>query len=254
MDATKAKDLKIIGAGPSGLVAAITAARAGINVTVYEKRKTVGARFSNDFQGLENWSSTVDILEQLHAMNIQINFDATPSYDVKGYDHYNNEYAFHSEKPFYYLVRRGSNPGSLDNGLRKQAIDAGVTISFEETLTKLPQGGIVSIGPRAPDAIAVGYTFNTELDDGAYTVLDDELAIKGYAYLLIHNNYATISTCLFEDFHNENHYLERTLEFFQNKLNFNMENKHRFGGAVNFILPKSAVKEKILYTGECAGF
>ncbi len=247
-------DLNIIGAGPAGLVAAITAAKAGMKVNVYEKRKDVGLRFNNDYQGLENWSSPVDILAQLRDMAIETHFEIIPHYEIKSYDPYQNIYHSKSETPFYYLVRRGPLAGSLDTALKTQALEAGVNIHFQNTLQSLPQGGIASIGPRASDAIAVGYLFNTDLDDGAYVVLDDALAYKGYAYLLIHNHSATMATCLFDDFHNENHYLEKTLNFFQETLNFTMQNAKRFGGAINFILPTSAVKEKILYTGEAAGF
>lgn len=248
------KELNIIGAGPSGLTAAITAAKAGIKVTLYEKRDTVGARFNNDYQGFENWSSHQTISELLKLINININFDMTPHYHIKGYGPYQDEYSWESETPFYYLIRRGQKPGTLDDGLKKQAIDAGVTINYQNTLKHLPMGGIVCLGPRAPDAIAVGYTFNTELADGAYVIFDDKLAAKGYAYLLIENQYATLATCLFEDFHNESRYLDQTLAFFQNRLNFTMKDPHRFGGAINYILPTTAVKGKILYAGECAGF
>ena len=48
--------VKIIGAGPAGLVAAIVLRRHGIPVTVFEKSPEVGHRLSGDFQGLENWS------------------------------------------------------------------------------------------------------------------------------------------------------------------------------------------------------
>src|SRR5581483_11994923 len=46
--------IKIAGAGPSGLAAAITLAKAGHEVEIFEARPAVGARFIGDFQVIEN--------------------------------------------------------------------------------------------------------------------------------------------------------------------------------------------------------
>ena len=45
--------LRIVGAGPAGLTAAIVAARAGRRVIVSERSSKVAHRFYGDFQGLE---------------------------------------------------------------------------------------------------------------------------------------------------------------------------------------------------------
>jgi len=60
----------IVGAGPAGLACAIVLARAGRAVIVREWHKTVGSRFHGDFQGLENWSDRVDILDELRGAGI----------------------------------------------------------------------------------------------------------------------------------------------------------------------------------------
>jgi flavin-dependent dehydrogenase len=67
--------VKIMGAGPAGLAAAITLARHNYEVVVYEKRSDCGARFRGDLQGLENWSSRVAILDELRTLGIEPNFD-----------------------------------------------------------------------------------------------------------------------------------------------------------------------------------
>jgi phytoene dehydrogenase-like protein len=50
------KEHVVVGAGPAGLVAAITLARAGRPVRVLERRARVGGRFAGDFQGLAGWA------------------------------------------------------------------------------------------------------------------------------------------------------------------------------------------------------
>jgi flavin-dependent dehydrogenase len=151
-------------------------------------------------------------------------------------------------------VRRGPGPGTLDAALKQQALAAGVEIRFREPCARLPEGGIVAGGPRAADTIAIGYVFETDRADGIFAVLSDSLAPKGYAYLLICGGRGTVAACLFDDFHNERLYLERTVDFFRKQAGFAMRNPVRFGGAGNILLPRTARQGEILFAGEAAGF
>jgi len=69
--ASRPRRLEVVGAGPAGLAAAITAARAELSVVVHESAPSVGSRFHGDFQGLENWTREVDVLEELTALGIE---------------------------------------------------------------------------------------------------------------------------------------------------------------------------------------
>ncbi|HEY4228639.1 MAG TPA: NAD(P)-binding protein, partial [Thermoanaerobaculia bacterium] len=71
------RGIEILGAGPAGLSAALTVARAGRTVTLYERAPDVGRRFHGDLQGLENWTTSGDVLDELAAMGIQPTFDFT---------------------------------------------------------------------------------------------------------------------------------------------------------------------------------
>ena len=58
-------DIRILGAGISGLTAAINLAKAGYTVEVYERNSDCGRRFLGDMQGLDNYSSKKDVLAML---------------------------------------------------------------------------------------------------------------------------------------------------------------------------------------------
>ncbi|MFQ5644740.1 MAG: NAD(P)/FAD-dependent oxidoreductase [Thiogranum sp.] len=247
--------VEISGAGPAGLAAALAVARGGGHARVYERRGDVGARFHGDFQGLENWTTKTGVLAELEETGIAPDFEHSPINEVTCFGPGGDiERKVHSQQPLFYMIRRGSEPGTLDYALKQQALAAGVEIRFNETLRKLPAGGIVTEGPHRADAIAAGYLFETDMADGAYAVVSEQLAPGGYAYLLICNHRATLATCLFSDFHNERRYLERSVDFLTGKLGVHMDNPRRFGGTGNFALPKSARKRNILYAGEAAGF
>ncbi len=65
--------IEISGAGPAGLAAALTVTAAGQRARVYERRSDVGGRFHGDFQGLENWTTDIDVLEELASLGIDAN-------------------------------------------------------------------------------------------------------------------------------------------------------------------------------------
>ena len=246
--------LHISGAGPAGLAAAITAARAGQPVVVHEQASTVGTRFHDDFQGLENWTTSGDVIDELASFGIEANFDCTPLCETVIFDPTGRPHTYRTSRPLYYLVRRGPGVGTLDSGLRAQAERAGVTIRFNEASRHLPQGGIVTAGPHSPNAIAVGYVFETDMPDGAYGAVAARLTPKGYAYVLAHGRRGTVATTLFEDFHNEKTYLARTVEFFERNVGLAMRNPRRFGGMCHFTVPRSARRGNLLFAGEAAGF
>lgn len=245
--------IQIVGAGPAGLAAAIAVARNGGDARVTERHRAVGTRFHDDFQGLENWSTESDVLDELRNMGIEPTFEHTPFYQCTFFDPKGREHRCRSERPLWYLVRRGPEAGSLDRSLEEQAIATGATIEYGETTKHLPRGGIVAHGPRRIDAIAVGYVFDTDRADGAFGAVSDRIAPGGYAYLLIREGRATLATCLFSDFHNESTYLQRTVALFQEKLGITLDNERRFGGFGNMSWVPVLKRGARLLVGEAAG-
>ncbi|OGP29621.1 MAG: hypothetical protein A2073_07945 [Deltaproteobacteria bacterium GWC2_42_11] len=251
-------EIEIVGTGPAGLVAGINLAKAGYRVTIYEEKPDVGHRFNGDFQGLENWSSEEDVtvlLERFGVYNkVCIEYICQPYNKLVIFDANLNKTVLQSERPFFYLVQRGGWPGCLDYGLMEQAVQSGVEIVFNKRVDKLEKGGIIGIGPRAADAIAKGIVFNTNMKDTAAAILDDRLAPKGYAYLLVHRGKATMATCMFKDFKREKECFERTVETFKKVfLSLDITNAKEFGGYGNFFFDKPAFENGKYYVGEASG-
>lgn len=244
----------VVGAGPAGLVCAIVLARAGRPVVVREWHDTVGRRFHGDFQGLENWSDERDVLDELRAAGIAATFDCHPIHESTAFDAWGEAYPVRGERPLYYLVRRGSDDGSLDRALLDQALAAGAEVRFADRVDQIGEPGILAIGPRTADAIAAGYVFETDGPDGSWAVFDNKLAPLGYAYLLIHDGHGTVASCMFTDFKRQNEHVERTVAFFAEKTGLEMRDPRRFGGFANFRLPRTAVQGGHLVIGEQAGF
>lgn len=246
------KVIKIIGAGPAGLTAAINLAMNSYKVIVYEKNADVGMRFNNDSQGLENWSTEEDVLSLLKTMSIDTNFFYKPFYEGWFYSP-SASAQIKSASPLFYLIKRGNDPDTLDNSLKKQALDLGVNVIFN-TCVDYKNGDIIATGPKKGRVVVIGITFETNLEETAMVILNDTVAPKGYAYLLVSDKKATLGTVLFEQFKLGDQYLEKTVEKFRNILNFEIKNSKKFVGFGSFFIPKSAIKEDKIYIGEAAGF
>lgn len=246
--------INIIGAGPAGLTAAIVLAKQGFKARVYEMASEVGHRLNGDFQGLENWSSEKDVTELLKEIGMGINFLCAPYYGGTVYDPDGKAVTVTSKRPIFYLVKRGSMPGTLDRGLKEQALSAGVEILFNRRLDTFEEPAIVGTGPKGADMVAIGVTFETSMKDQAVVVLDDRIAPKGYAYLLVHRGEGTMVTVLYREYWRGNEYFERMKGYFKGRVALDIRNEKRFGGFGNFFLRDTAVHQKKLYVGESAGF
>jgi flavin-dependent dehydrogenase len=247
-------NIKISGAGPAGLTAAINLAKAGYEVDVYERNKDVGQRFYGDLQGLENWSKREDILDEFKKMNIDINFQCDPFKKITAANAIKITEINDSKRPLYYLVKRGNVQGSMDLGLKDQAQDAGVNIHFENVIPK-DQADIVATGPISGNTVGVvkGITFETDLEDTATVLFDDDAAFKGYAYLLVTKGYGCMSTVLLDNLNTVNSCFERTKEIFRDIYKFNIQETKKCGGVGCFTLNKTLNNGKNLFVGEAAG-
>ncbi|MEA2053510.1 MAG: NAD(P)/FAD-dependent oxidoreductase [Candidatus Thermoplasmatota archaeon] len=244
--------IKILGAGPAGLTAAINLAKRGYNVKVFEKNEDCGMRFRGDFQGLENWSSRSDILDDIKSMNISINFWHKPVFQCEFYDFKLNKRIVRFKRPGLYLVKRGAVKGSLDLSLKEQAIRSGVEIIFKRKVTE-KEVNIIAGGPRRIDGIVRGMTFETETEHPPIVILNDDLAPKSFAYLLISEGKGCLGTGLTKNYRMASEYFERALKTFRKIVALDISNAKMFTGYGNFFLMKDYEQNGKIYGGEAAG-
>jgi flavin-dependent dehydrogenase len=242
-----------VGAGPSGLTAAINLARAGYRVDVYEKRSDTGKRFHGDLQGLENWSDEEDVLAQFGRMNLDINFDADPFLKLTITNGHSQRESYY-DQPLCYLVKRGDVEGSLDQGLKQQALQAGVDIHFKQTIP-VEEADIVATGPISRELFAVdkGIVFKTDYEDANVFLLNDRAAYKGYSYLLITKGYGCMCTVLFDRFPDLDQNFEVARRMLEEMFDFDIREPQPVAGVGCFSTKNIYQKGRSLYVGEAAG-
>jgi len=248
------RSIKILGAGPAGLTAAIVLAQHGFQPIVYEKRSRCGARFKGDLQGLENWSSEKDILDEFRAIGLQINFAHSPFTQLHGVDYTLKVATLAAEQPLFYLVKRGPFPDSLDTGLYRQAMDHAVDLRFERTIPET-EADIIATGPASTDIFAVdtGIVFETDLPDVAYGMLNNNNAYLGYAYLLVTGGYGCMCTVLFDRYPDIHRQFEQVKRDFIALTGVTINNPRTVGGFGAFSHRRRYEQQGRLYVGEAAG-
>ena len=248
--------VEIAGAGPAGLAAAIVLARRGYQVRVFDRARAVGSRFNDDFQGIENWSTRGDCLEELRAFGIEPTWWQRPFAVTELYDAELRRTAVRAPRPLFYCVRRGAaHPDSLDNALRRQAEQAGV----EVCLGRKADPAAVRIfagGPSGrPLAVARGLTFSIDRPDLACTILSERLAPNGYIYFLVVEGRATLGTVLVGSLRDSGARLRLAVQAVERLYGIDVPAEaHAWAGVACFSVPDSCVRGRTLVVGEAAGF
>ncbi len=252
----QAMEVRILGAGPAGLSAAITAVRRGNEAVVYERRADCGGRFNGDLQGLENWSSKIDVLEEFESRGIRTSeFYTAPFRELLLTEGRRGLRRVETSRPMFYLVKRGIVEGSIDQGLKKQAIEMGVRIEFNSRKTE-KDVDIVATGPRRERIVAVdkGIVFSTSVEDIAVALINDKAAYKAYAYLLVTGGYGCMCTVVFGDLKKLDESFEETVRAFRGMFRFEVKNPVPVGGSASFYMGADGfVRDGRFYAGEAAG-
>lgn len=246
--------IKILGAGPAGLTAAITLARAGREVVVFERAANVGSRRDGDLEALENFMQPDDVLQELAGWGIAADFHYTPLYGITCFGPgFRESVHVEDSTPLMYFTRRGPEDGSLDRALYAQACRAGAQVLLNRAV-KPEQVDIVAGGLARPRAFAVGYNFQTDAPNAAYVLLDRELAPRAYAYVVLCDGRGTLATCTVVPQPAMRERLARVVAGFRSRVRFTMREPRYFAASVTFGLPRTARRDGRLYVGEAVPF
>ncbi len=245
--------IKIAGAGPAGLTAAICLAKAGIPVEVFEARQSVGERFIGDFQVIENASFAEDASDMLERIGLSQNFFFQPGHQAVFYDHHLRPQRVQSKRPFAYFILRGPGEDSLDSGLLAQALDLGVKVYYGKRIKK-ESVDIVATGPAVADGLAKEMTFETDLQDTVSVLFDMNVAPGGYSYLFVLKGRATLGCAITRDFGGIKHCFDLALARFQKISPFEIKAPKFAFSYMNFCLKDSAAVRNKLFIGEAGGF
>jgi hypothetical protein len=243
------RPVRIAGGGLSGLAAAITLARAGVEVEVYERRERPGSRHHFDLQGIENWSQERDVLERLGDFGLRPDCPLYPIRELHLLDGRRQGRVAASERPVAYLVQRGPGPGTLDDALWRMAESCGVRVRCRASLSR-SEADIWAAGPPRATGIVCGYTFKTSHAPLAVCLLDEECAPGGYAYATLAGGEGTLAVVLLRSFRKARECLEKSREILVPRFGFSMENGKPFGGVGHFRFPRGEGRE----VGEAGGF
>lgn len=245
--------IRIAGAGLSGLSAAIGLAQRGHRIEVLEKNRESGQTRHTDWDAIENWTTEEDFLACLRGWGIEPSFEHRAPLSFEVYDPRGDCYRVALPRPFFYLLKRGAERGSIEQALKAQALGCGVTIHYNRPAAA-SEVDIWAAGARSAGFfLGTGITFRTSHPDLVAGLVDTLAAPKAYAYLVIVDGFATLSVVLTRDFRNARAYLERCLHEFRRHKHLEMDDVRRtsgFGGLVGaFWQPASGG----VTVGEAAG-
>lgn len=254
LDMPSDRPIRIAGAGPAGLAAAIALARGGRAVEVHEAKADVGMRFVGDVQIIESVSEGEPVPSFLDRIGVRRNFYFRATEGATFYDHRRNPHRIRSREPFGWFVRRGAEEGTLDRGLAAQARDAGAALVFSSRLAP-GEADIVATGPATPDGLAREMTWHTDEAERVDVLFNHTLAPGGYAYLLIVDGNATFGCAIVADFKGIDGYFDRCVSAMQRLHEFSIPQQTRTAYSyMNFHLKRAATMNGVRYVGEAGGF
>jgi len=249
----------ILGAGPSGLCAAISLARAGKDVKVFEKRASFGMRFCPNLQGLRYLYMPPEKFMQGLGVRAKVEFRYFPKAIIctrKG--NVELDCSGGGQMPF---VLRGNGKGTLDGALFSEAEQLGVEFEFNSRAGE-KDVEIVAAGSRGePDSAALGTVFEDSdfPRDCQLVLFDDRFSPRGwYSYILpVSKHEVEFVTCVSKPYIAQLSQLHAKAMKERKEIADVVGGKRKvgsFGGSACVRIPKSAFIGGKYYVGEAAGF
>jgi flavin-dependent dehydrogenase len=254
--------IRIAGAGPSGLAAAIVLAKAGREVEVHEAKRDVGTRFIGDLQIIEGASERETVPQFLDRVGIERNFYFRGVDWATFYDHHGKPRTIKSKEPYGFFIRRGAEENTLDRGLLAQARNSGAKVIFDSRLATAGEGAgaplrpdIIATGPASPDGLAREMTWKTGEPERIDVFFNHHLSPGGYSYLFILDGIATFGCAIVADFKKIDDYFDHSLAEARKIHPFETPRETRSGYSyMNFHLKRLATSNGSRFVGEAAGF
>ena len=252
--ASTSEPIHIMGAGLSGLAAAIVLAKAGKEVHVHDVRADSGARFDGDFQALENWSMDADFFDQLTEWGLDASAFKATTFDTVDLIHPDDVITqAYTDGAAYRIVERGTSDHTIDQGFKRQALEAGAQIHYKSRV-KEEDCTIIACGPKGTSAVAYGEIFRTDHPNHIAFQLNDRLAPGSYSYLIIIDGVGLICTCLWRKQRKSERFLNETIAWYEAHYpNLNRQPIKRVGGKGDFTINRNYKQDGRYYVGESGG-
>jgi flavin-dependent dehydrogenase len=246
--------IRIAGAGLAGLSAAIGLARRGHHVEVFDKNPDSGAARHSDWDAIENWTTEQDMLALLDQWGIAPSFEHRSQLDFEVYDKDGTCYPVTTPRPFFYLLKRGPERGSVEQELKQQALDHGVAIHYSRPCQRTEVDIWAAGSQHGGFFLGAGMTFRTHHPDLVLGLVSTKAAPKAYAYLVIVDGQGTLSVVLTRDFKQARAYLDHSIAIFRRAKQFDMTDVKMtsgFGGLAGAFWQPAT---NPIVVGEAAGF
>lgn len=244
--------IHILGAGLSGLTAAIQLAKAGYQTVVHDENDDAGKQLIKNFQGIENWSTKQDALYFLKTIGIETNFRWAACQDGNLFGSDLTKRTIRSRKPLFYMIERGTDIWSFDQGLKRHALAEGVSFEWNDSLKALPEGKvIVTADSKVANAGSKVIVFETTHRDCFYVFLKNQIGSSCYSYLLVRSGTATFVTCIFRNLEDEKKYFASSLRNMRKLVNIDIYKPKEVGGVNYFVIDKTPARRKgVIYISE----
>ena len=246
--------IHIMGAGLSGLAAATILAQAGRDVHVHDIRADSGARFDGDFQGIENWTSDNDFIDDMRSWGLDPDeFKFTEFHEVDAIDPEDQIRKAWSPTVAFRVIERGTAEHTIDQGMKRQAVAAGAKLHYKSRV-KPEDCHIIATGPKGTSAVAYGEIFHTTFPNHVSFHFNDKLAPGAYAYLIVIDGVGLICTCLWRKQKKSDRFLNETIAWYENHYpNLDRKPFKRVGGKGDFTINQHYKVKERYYIGEAGG-